>query len=270
VNTAMANITMVVPFSPGGAFDEAARKFGKYIEDTTGNVVKIENITGAGGLVGANRVLNSKEDTILFTSSGLYLSIIEHGITLNQFVIVSRILESPLFIATSSDRNMTCEDLRNKNQIFVGHAGGSSLIPVKVLQKQDKKYNDVGYRGVANALIDVLGGRLDFTLLGSYQDRPDIRLLANTSVKKYKKVISWKECLGISDNITTSYIVATKKDADVEFVKKLNSLAISFNNDANMKKWIDERGLIPTAENLVTTNKKAEYELDFFTKLFKD
>lgn len=55
-------IKLVVPYNPGGGSDISARIFAKYAEEYFGQPIIVTNITGAGGSVGGQEVLDSKPD----------------------------------------------------------------------------------------------------------------------------------------------------------------------------------------------------------------
>jgi tripartite-type tricarboxylate transporter receptor subunit TctC len=55
-------ITMVVPFAAGGGTDIAARIIGQKMTELLGQNVVIENVAGAGGNVGTNRVAKAAPD----------------------------------------------------------------------------------------------------------------------------------------------------------------------------------------------------------------
>jgi tripartite-type tricarboxylate transporter receptor subunit TctC len=55
-------IKIIVPFTPGGSTDILARAIGKELNLTLGQPVVIENIAGAGGAIGAERVAKSVPD----------------------------------------------------------------------------------------------------------------------------------------------------------------------------------------------------------------
>jgi tripartite-type tricarboxylate transporter receptor subunit TctC len=66
-------ITIVVPFAPGGNIDIVGRTVGKELSQILKQPVIIENKPGAGGMVGATYVAKSKPDgyTFLVSSNGL-------------------------------------------------------------------------------------------------------------------------------------------------------------------------------------------------------
>jgi Tripartite tricarboxylate transporter family receptor len=59
-------ITLVVPFSAGGPVDVAARLIAPRIGESLGQQIVIENMGGAGGMSGANRIAKAAPDGSLF------------------------------------------------------------------------------------------------------------------------------------------------------------------------------------------------------------
>ena len=55
-------VTMVVPFPPGGGTDVLGRIVGRALSQTLGQQVIIENIGGAGGMIGSARVAHATPD----------------------------------------------------------------------------------------------------------------------------------------------------------------------------------------------------------------
>ncbi len=55
-------IRIVVPFPPGGSPDILARTIGQKITEATGAAVVVENVPGAGGSIGADRVAKAAPD----------------------------------------------------------------------------------------------------------------------------------------------------------------------------------------------------------------
>ena len=55
-------LRIVVPFTPGGSSDVLARAIGAELGKSLGQPVVIENVPGAGGAVGAEKVARSPAD----------------------------------------------------------------------------------------------------------------------------------------------------------------------------------------------------------------
>ncbi len=55
-------IKFIVPYDPGGGYDEYARMIAPYLEKFTGSRVDIVNMPGAGGMKGAVEIFNSPSD----------------------------------------------------------------------------------------------------------------------------------------------------------------------------------------------------------------
>jgi len=66
------SIRIIVPFPPGGPTDIAARIIADHMTRTLGQSTVVENVAGAGGVLGTERVVKSAPDgyTILVGSSG--------------------------------------------------------------------------------------------------------------------------------------------------------------------------------------------------------
>src|SRR5246127_4332247 len=67
-------LTIVVPFAAGGAADGTARVLAGGLSQVLGQNVIVENITGAGSTIGANRVAKGPADgyQFLLGSTGTY------------------------------------------------------------------------------------------------------------------------------------------------------------------------------------------------------
>ena len=70
-------VRIVVPFSPGGGTDIQARLLSKAFNESMGETFIVDNRTGAGGLIGAQIVVDAPPDgyTILFTTASLAVNV---------------------------------------------------------------------------------------------------------------------------------------------------------------------------------------------------
>ena len=68
---------MVVPFAAGGTFDVLGRIIAARMAELLGQSIVVENVTGAGGIVGVTRVINSAPDgyTLLLGTVGTAVTV---------------------------------------------------------------------------------------------------------------------------------------------------------------------------------------------------
>src|SRR5262245_40915981 len=59
-------VTMVVPFAAGGGTDVLGRIIGRRLSELLGQQVIVENVAGAGGMVGSARVVKAPPDGYTF------------------------------------------------------------------------------------------------------------------------------------------------------------------------------------------------------------
>ena len=73
---AFADIKIIVPFAAGGSFDIVARQYSKFLEQEKIESA-VENVVGAGSLIGTRRLQGSLPNTLMITSSSFYANIVK-------------------------------------------------------------------------------------------------------------------------------------------------------------------------------------------------
>lgn len=170
-------VTWVVPFPPGGQADTAARVLAKATGDRLGQQIVIDNRPGAGGIIGAEMVMNAKPDgyTIFYGSSGPMgiLPKLHKNISydpVKNFVPIAAIAVSPLVLLIPPGKPYKTfkefADYAKKNpekltfsSVGIGstqHLGGE-LLALSI----GTKMVHVPYKGSAPAVLDLLAGRID-------------------------------------------------------------------------------------------------------------
>src|ERR1700751_3319969 len=103
-------LTMVVPFAAGGPVDLLGRIVGQYLGAELGATVVIENVPGAGGMPGSQRVARAAPDgyTFLLGSIGTHAlnqTLYKHPLynAATDFAPVALILEQPLILIARTD-----------------------------------------------------------------------------------------------------------------------------------------------------------------------
>jgi len=172
-------LTMVVPFAAGGPVDLLGRIIGQYLGAELGSPVVIENVPGAGGMPGSQRVARASPDgyTFLLGSIGTHAlnqSLYKHPLydAATDFAPVALIAQVPLVLVTRKD--FPAENLAQfiayakaeQAHLQFGSAGaGTSTHIGCVLMNQVIGIDTVHvpYRGGEAALLDLMGGRIDYT-----------------------------------------------------------------------------------------------------------
>ena len=170
-------ITLVVPFAAGGPTDKVARDFAEAVRKHLNNAtVVVENVGGAGGTLGANKVAKAAPDghTLLLhhigmaTSPALYRNLPFK--TLEDFEYLGMINDVPMtLIGRSTLPANTYPELvkwleANKGKINLANAGlGAASHLCGLLFQQGIKIDmtTVPYKGTAPAMTDLLGGQVD-------------------------------------------------------------------------------------------------------------
>jgi tripartite-type tricarboxylate transporter receptor subunit TctC len=169
-------ITIVVPFSAGGPADVLARLLARPMGASLKTQVIIENVTGAGSTIGANRVAKAPPDgyTLLLhnlghsTAISLYRKLAYHPI--NDFEPIGLIADIPMTLVTKKD--LPPNDLKellayvktHRQKINLANAGpGSSAHFCGMLFQTaiQTELTTIPYAGTAPAMIDLLGGQVD-------------------------------------------------------------------------------------------------------------
>jgi tripartite-type tricarboxylate transporter receptor subunit TctC len=170
-------ITIVVPFTAGGPTDKVARDFAEALRKPLGGAtIVVENVGGAGGTLGANKVAKAAPDghTLLLyhvgmaTSPSLYRNLPYK--TLDDFEYLGLINEVPMTLVgrPTLPANNYAELVKwleaNKGKINLANAGlGAASHLCGLLFQQSIKIDmqTVPYKGTAPAMTDLIGGQVD-------------------------------------------------------------------------------------------------------------
>jgi tripartite-type tricarboxylate transporter receptor subunit TctC len=172
-------VTMIVPYAAGGPVDTVGRIMAQALTEELGQQVIIENIGGAGGMTGANRVAKGTPDGYTFLLGGsatmttvpalngkknLYnpLTDFEHVI---QFADSARILISRKDFPANSLKEFVAYARANTDKLQYGSSGagaGAHICALLLDQAMGVKVTHVPYRGSGPAMQDLLGGRIDY------------------------------------------------------------------------------------------------------------
>jgi tripartite-type tricarboxylate transporter receptor subunit TctC len=171
-------ITMVVPFAAGGPVDTVTRILAARLGEILGQQIVVENVAGAGGMTGANRVAKAKPDgyQVLLgnvathaMSQTLYRKPLYNAAT--DFTPVGMTIQTVWVLVARSDLPATtlpefvAYAKANEAKMQYGSAGagsGTHIACVLLNMAMGTQITHVPYRGTAVAMQDLLAGRIDF------------------------------------------------------------------------------------------------------------
>jgi tripartite-type tricarboxylate transporter receptor subunit TctC len=190
-------VRIIVPYTPGGPYDEVARVIGQRLTEIWGQTVLVESRSGAGGNIGAEYVAKSAPDgyTLLLGNAG--------PITINvslmkkvpydpqkDLVPATQLLASPMVLSVHpslparSVKEMVALARSKPGVLNYASAGVGNLqhLGMELLQSMAKiKMNHVPYKGAAPAFVDLIGGQVDLmfaNIVGTMQHLKSARVRA--------------------------------------------------------------------------------------------
>ncbi|MCW5263367.1 tripartite tricarboxylate transporter substrate binding protein [Verminephrobacter eiseniae] len=168
-------VTLLVPFSAGGATDGIVRHLADLAGRALGQPVIVDNKPGAGGVLGANQLVHSAPD-------GYTLSILPETVfrlphlqkmqfdPLRDFSYVIHLSGYALCIATRRDAPWTdwaavvADAKARPGQISYGTTGMNSTMHLtveKMAQLSGIELNHVPYKGESEIIAALMGGHID-------------------------------------------------------------------------------------------------------------
>ena len=169
-------ITIVVPYPPGGSTDVLGRVLAQSMSKDLGQAVIVENSGGAGGTIGAAKVAKANPDgyTLLFhnmaqaSAPALYAKLPYDPAT--DFSPIGMVTDVPMVLVARKD--FPAESLQgfidyvkaNPDKVNFANAGvGATTNLCEVMMKSTlgASWVSVSYKGTGPALNDLLAGQVD-------------------------------------------------------------------------------------------------------------
>lgn len=176
-------IHIVVPFTPGGSTDILARSIGQELGKAWGQPVIVDNIPGAGGSLGADRVAKAAPDgyTLLMGHIGtlavnpsLYPSLpydpVKNFAPVAWVARVPNILVVHPSVQARSVRELVALARAHPGQLNYGSGGNGSAanLATEYFKLQTgASMTHIPYRGTAPALADLMGGQIQLLFTGA-------------------------------------------------------------------------------------------------------
>jgi tripartite-type tricarboxylate transporter receptor subunit TctC len=172
------SLTMINPFAAGGPNDVMARLFAQRMGEILGQPIIVENVGGAGGMNGADRVAKAAPDGYTFLQGTVGTQAQNQSLfkkpaynSLTDFAPVALVVEAPLVLIARKD--IPAKDMKefvayakaNKDKMQYASAGTGSAIHLGCALMNMVTGLDVvhvPYRGANPAMQDLISGRVDY------------------------------------------------------------------------------------------------------------
>jgi len=259
-------ITLVVPFAAGGPTDAMARILVERMQNTLGQTILIENVTGAAGSLGVGRVVRAAPDgyTVSIGHLGTHVAngaIYKLGYDLvTDLEPVALLPSNPMIIV--SKNAVPAKSLGELLALLkarptpatagtAGAGSGSHIAGLYFENITGIKLQYVPYRGTAPALTDLVAGQIDIII---DQTSNSISQVRAGTIRAYA-VTDDKRVESASDIPTTDEAglpgfhmtlwsgLWVPKDTPKDIVAKLNAAAVDALNDPAVRKKFENLGL---------------------------
>src|SRR5690606_33836727 len=207
------SIRMVIPFPAGGGTDTIGRLIAKGLQESWGQTVVVDNLSGAGGQIGAASVAKADPDgytimigiTSLIQQPPLYNNLPYDVYTdfkpLSMLAYSSDLLMVPASSPYNSVADLVADAKKNPGKVTVGTygAGTSSHMHLGLFQLlTETKLVHVPYRGASPEVIDLVGGQINAAFIDVTSAR------AHVGTDKVKTLaVTGKERVSVAPNVPT-------------------------------------------------------------------
>ena len=172
-------ITIIVPFAAGGPSDVMARILADPMKRSLGQIILVENVTGAGGSIGVTRAVHSQPDGYTISFGHLGTHVFNGAIypltfeLLTDLEPVAILPSNPMVIVSKNDvpaktlKEFVAWVKQNSGKVSAGTAGagsGSHIAGAYFEKITGAKLQFVPYRGTGPALNDLVAGQIDIMI----------------------------------------------------------------------------------------------------------
>lgn len=265
------HLTMVVPFAAGSSSDAVGRVLGARMSELVGQQVIIENVGGAGGMVGTARVARATPDGYQFVLGSTDTLAQNQTIYKNpqynaatDFAHVSLVGDVALLLVVRKDlpandlKELTAHAKANYAKMQFGSSGlGSSshLTCSQLTQMIGANVAHVPYRGSGPALQDMIGGQIDYfcslapSAMPSIENK-QIRAIAVLTAERspfLADLATAKEQGFPGIDASTWFAVSLPKGTPADIVGKLHKSISDSLDTPTVKQRLGNLALVPTA-----------------------
>ena len=257
-------VRIIVPVSAGGSTDTLARIVAQKLGEKWKQSVIVENVTGAGGAIGAAQVARAKPDgyTLVIHSDAIVLNTIllkKAPYRLDDLTGVGRIAVNPQILVSSPNfeaatfRQYIDYAKKNPDTLSLGlpTSGGIAHIAHEVLAREAGiSVNYIPYKGGAPAALDTMAGHINATVITlaavtEYIKDGRLRPLAVTTAYRspqFPNVPTMAESGYPGVDVESWQGMLAPKGTPDAIVKKINDAIQTVMADQDVRQQIEKQG----------------------------
>src|SRR5262245_55419899 len=258
-------MTMIVPYSAGGPTDTIARIMAERMRTSLGQIVLVENVTGAAGTIGVGRVARAAPDGYTISIGHWGTHVVNGAIyelpyhVYNDFEPVSLIAANPQLIV--SRKAIPAKDLQElvawlkansakATQGTAGHGSGSHVSGVYLQSITGARFQFIPYRGAGPAMQDLVAGQIDFMIDQAANSLPQLRAgtIKGYAVTEKARLAAAPEIPTVDEaglpglHISLWHAIWMPKNTPKDIISKLNGAVVDALADANVRKRLADLG----------------------------
>jgi tripartite-type tricarboxylate transporter receptor subunit TctC len=260
-------IRVIVPFEAAGAMDVVMRVVAKKVGDNGAAQIVVENKTGAGGVIGVMAVKDAAPDGYVLAEISSSTHVLNPHTTENipydpvkDFQPVAMLVRVPTMLAVPANLPVNSvaeliEYARKKpGGLSYGSAGVGSaphITAALFAKSSGAPMTHVPYRGLAGAMNDLIGGRLDFVFasipsIGGTVADGKVKLLAAAGAKRiklYPDIASMAELGRPEVDVDLWFGIVAPPGTDAAIVRTLNEMFVKATNDPELTERFTQLGV---------------------------
>jgi tripartite-type tricarboxylate transporter receptor subunit TctC len=257
-------VTMVVPFPPGGGTDVLGRIVGRRLSEVLGQQVIIENVGGAGGMIGSARVVHATPDGYEFDlgsrADAINQTLYKHPLYnfKEDLVPVILIADQAMVLLVRKDLPVsglqefiayvkTHQDTMRSGSAGIGSTGYVDCALLN--QVLGVKVQDIPYRGGGPAIQDLIGQQFDYFCTLAPTGVPPIQsgLVKGIAVLGHDRLPSLPSMpttfeQGLNFQASTWFGFFVPKGTPATIIKKLHDATATAINTPDVQKLLVETG----------------------------
>jgi tripartite-type tricarboxylate transporter receptor subunit TctC len=285
-------IKIISPFPPGGTSDVMARMVAEPLGKILGQPVVIENVGGAGGVIGTDRGVKSPADGYTIIQTGVGQNAVAHGLDPNvkydstkDFVHLTQVHQGPNVLVVNANQPFkTVKELvdfakKNPGKLDYGFTFAASGHMAMELFKQTTGIflTGIPYRGGGPMMQAILANEIPMMFINQDTALPHIksgklRPLAVSSLKRnvlYPEVPTLDES-GYKGFEALSWSgMSVPKGTPPAVVAKLEAAFMQVMTSPAIKQRMDANGFVIPAQGIKPYEEFVGKEVDRWTKVIK-